>query len=1549
MWCRKKLIYTTVFILFAFSTLKLAADVPALEEQYRRNGEIYLLMSYKEVPAGDHTGVHRLSDPAGAGLYIGKLYEPGSSIGICVDLNRMIYTFTEDKSAKKYEFLPNMKLMRQVVDDSAYSGNLTRAQAIADYGYHAYWHADHRPENSTGHRAPVYRTGPAGRYVRATGQAVAGNGKWPTDASKIPAIKAQKACCQTYSSENQPKVAEMEAVDPPPSGVNPLPTIKVGNVKVQDPIEPGKQWYKIPNGSWYSTWQSKPTQSGSPGPDPDKKFYQVFGDFVEGKPRYWKLTTWDSNTKSPDDDPTIGDTVGTTYDIKISRTILAGCLDGCGGATGSGEGSANPMYVSVAFQPPMGGGQSRTYLYSREIPSPEYSLTLSVGGNTAQDYTPEDANPIIGEPFDMGSTPEKGTRWVGISLRDSTSDYVYTLSSALINRWYEEATPGTGDFSIDAIGVSNQWNQLGGIVYAYDKSMGQILKFTRNEKEGGITTQFEAVDVGNKVDAIAADGFGSLYYSRNAQDPEEADPRAKFETAPSYIYQASLLKTDDGSNEGVAFYEQKFNKTVYERNVDDGQTESKGVYPLGSTYYARRFVLPTGATIDLNKKNFEANMRAAGGEWAGWLPGLPSKKELKNGAKPPVVTYDPIDAPDHIELTVINVPTPPNVNRFEDAGRVDIAGPFTNYPVPSTTSTNQGAGLSQTATLNPKTPYFYMPENYPLFPNPVDPTSQPDWNDNEFMAGFVNTVEEGSVRYTWKLWTVGAPTVNHPENKPEVFVDEPPITESVTDPYFVFYSPVGGKYILTLSATFNWYDYTQLPFGGMYGDVHTDTGKYRADVRQEDEKAIGRPRSTLVAAVENAFSGSEIWPGLSSKLDTIIPVGGNTIAAIPINVSTDTPDIATDTLVAKIERCDDMTAPEADREWNGHDLEDGYNHGVFAGPATFGWCIEEKYLDHMFFDISTSNETRDTEANYNYVASRITNSDDPLYVNKDPLLRFANNVGDLKWDGNVVLTGVMYMAHGGQAVRLFGTDANPAVTVAQQKDAYGEAPIQIPSDPKFHRLTMTARRNFKYKVTPIAIITNPTTEEETEMPLSPIWLTNVMNIEAEALILGVDKSKPTLMQNQTNPRNIFGFTNQPLASGIGPDGKTNPANIYFQLSDNNPWENSSETGVSKEDSADNRIHNDGYASDKTSEYNLKPVFSKENRSASLKYEFITAPSQYAAPVGLNTQLLSGSNIFVAKNTPGADTQTDSYLGFTVALSEIGYGNIAKNYANNTPGYQPYKFDVIATDSSGNSESYKLNLVLNVRDNVPPIPWVTMIDGKTDERSLIPAIADLPQSGYQQLPFELMETITNAESTATTWNPGNNGNIPGITGRQLRALPQKSAAVVAPAATGDVEAVAALVQQGIPPNFLEDSVEFSMYPFGTDNAGGATATVTVGYLDAVSGDAKTWSSQNSTTRNAGTLAPNIATGGALLGFFRGLPGDFPMFSPVVITAEDDARDWNYFVSDDGSANWTWPDSGPGPKLNNANPAMKPNTRTLNTMLLIYDSRMRIRTLDSRQQK
>ena len=102
-----------------------------------------------------------------------------------------------------------------------------------------------------------------------------------------------------------------------------------------------------------------------------------------------------------------------TKEERTSRDVYAGCLDGCGGASGSGSAEAAKMLSDIAFQPPMKSNPSRTYFYSRTVDTPNWSMTLN--------NSPINP-PIIGKPAALD------TYWLCISLKSAVDDSVIHLS-----------------------------------------------------------------------------------------------------------------------------------------------------------------------------------------------------------------------------------------------------------------------------------------------------------------------------------------------------------------------------------------------------------------------------------------------------------------------------------------------------------------------------------------------------------------------------------------------------------------------------------------------------------------------------------------------------------------------------------------------------------------------------------------------------------------------------------------------------------------------------------------------------------------------------------------------------------------------------------------------------------------------------------------------------------------------------------------------------------------------------------------------------------------
>ncbi|MFZ2957985.1 MAG: hypothetical protein WA705_13940 [Candidatus Ozemobacteraceae bacterium] len=122
--------------------LLLPLPVYPLAVQYNRNGECYLLLG-----DGAFKGVYRLNNPAGeGGIPIGLLYNNFfTSIGLSVDLNRVVYSFSETVDPGYTVVVGNIS--RQVLNGTQ--------PGEANWGYHSPYHADYHGGG------PIYR--PSGK------------------------------------------------------------------------------------------------------------------------------------------------------------------------------------------------------------------------------------------------------------------------------------------------------------------------------------------------------------------------------------------------------------------------------------------------------------------------------------------------------------------------------------------------------------------------------------------------------------------------------------------------------------------------------------------------------------------------------------------------------------------------------------------------------------------------------------------------------------------------------------------------------------------------------------------------------------------------------------------------------------------------------------------------------------------------------------------------------------------------------------------------------------------------------------------------------------------------------------------------------------------------------------------------------------------------------------------------------------------------------------------------------------------------------------------
>ena len=532
-------------------------------------------------------------------------------------------------------------------------------------------------------------------------------------------------------------------------------------------------------------------------------------------------------------------------------------------------------------------------------------------------------------------------------------------------------------------------------------------------------------------------------------------------------------------------------------------------------------------------------------------------------------------------------------------------------------------------------------------------------------------------------------------------------------------------------------------------------------------------------------------------------------------------------------------------------------------------------------------------------------------------------------------------------------------------------------------------------------------------------LPGFITLEGKAKVRIIDNKPPRIVWSKTNPNNLFGITGRDLKEGDGRNGKKNPSNINIYIKDDNPWD-----AIESEKGLNLAQHNDNYSANvnirnninnlklqrkPTSSQNLKPVFSREAKEVRLYFE--TAQRQtdnenkgkvkvdradklYTGTfsvTGRNFDMYDSEYLFYYKNDGTRYEKSLKYASSTydcsltsfysetrydIPLSGLKLGTDGTNmtrtvpdgYANNTPGYRPYKFFVSSRDSSGNDMASKtLNLVLNVKDDIPPMGYGSMFDSKTQLMSYFPyrnvcekgSTSDKENTCSYSLSGEKYFALTLNDSLirSNTWvAEGANGFINGLdTGITYRAMsPTQNDAIVTKANSNSL--FNTQVSKNISPRATEDNVECGFEVYVSDNCGGATATLTLSWYgfgtnsNSLSPLSKTitsgWrsgaeiDSKNILATESIYLDKSIENTYHLI--FRGEANDFPMQIPIVITATDDARDWDYYNPPswddkrDDYDNWT------DGRCVKGDPAV--NTRKFRTSLGVFGSQLDIRVLD-----
>ncbi len=1180
----------------------------ALDDNYLRNGECYL-----SIGQGTHKGIYRLNN-AVTGEYFNSHTSPqkkfkvisdnfNDSMGFAVDLDRNIYTFSEE--------IPNPtpvartgNIYRQVLDSS---NGMT--ENGSDYGSWSYHHYDARQVKRG---SDIYRTNnqSSPRYIRGS--------------SSIRALGPG-------TSATKPVGYKLPALGDPTNERDYLALREYS----------GRNWYAIPNGSWYSSWHRNQYSSTSG--------YMVYNDTEKVVNHNYHKVTWTNSTPASNDVdyPTTGsmgaNPIATSEEVTTERYFVCGCLDSCQADGGTGTSDPEKPKTDIAMQPKLQGSTGdRIYSLSHLENSSQYTLTRVVGTGGAADYSTSSL--IRGFPEKLDSY------WIGISLRDKDTDYVYVMGDQQVKEWYQLSTGDTppSDMKITAASVSNQWNQKGGIIYAYDKGKNKVYKFVcedigRKDNPGfsadkpmsvidvkGVVDSMGGDGDNSELDSIKSDGFGNLYMALSfpSVDRSTFNPPEHFRLKDAI--HMCVVAAGDGYTKCNFIFPQEYGKVVFKKDVKRDEITEVGRIVYGRTYYHLQVKVSDAVYTQLAALNYPNS------SWYGIISDASeSDSEIGingytfcnisdfarfylsgKGCMCPGYSEFTGNDPDVCRLAVINVPTPPEVLSIDGTKEsfLDIIGPYTSYQpyIPGTSNTNQGANLRTDLTsLNQSTVYFYMVENYPLFENAQDPNEDLDWDGDTRLGGFVSSIQDpypagyedhrGTIRYHWKTWMVedgyGNPIC---ELVNESSYDPVNVANNDGMPSEVIYSPSKGKYILTCQVDYDWYNYDAILFGEtveVLQDPRVDKkGKFALPSYSGKLTTFISPTQRLsqikamsdFAFMENAKDYSNDPDGVPIDYTVIYGSDPNSFWAMePIVVAGDKPDTLEGTDIAIIEKCDlirdssgQLVATSTywidDSFWNTVPSDTGY-YGL-ENNKEYCWRINLASQTNLLKDISAVNGVDDPNStNFNYVASKLlekNGTDD--FVFGDMTGTFQNNVGDVKWqDDWITVSAELEYELPGEGKKTMPLMGNTGTTrIALRHGLYLPQPNPthieeadwdkhvtvvattstnlIPTDPKDAKIIITLKRN--YKCTLQGTYNDPSYGGiNIKLPYY-----GVISLSGVADVRVMDTREPAILWDETSPNNLFGVTGLELKDAFA-DGSANPTGepqdkIKFAFYDNNSWE-----------------------------------------------------------------------------------------------------------------------------------------------------------------------------------------------------------------------------------------------------------------------------------------------------------------------------------------------------------------------------------------------------------
>ena len=499
--------------------------------------------------------------------------------------------------------------------------------------------------------------------------------------------------------------------------------------------------------------------------------HRVVKEHLTEYTRDLKLTAMNINNKSNPfrDNLLCADVARVPTNTEGTAQTLGECVDGCIRMQPNVQlpGIQSPI-LALAYSSQV----KRSYLYNRPFGETTYTI-VGLGDGDVQ----------------VGQGANLTCNFIGISTKNSDSNYVYLLGSDVINDWMRASNcpPAmyiTNPEDLACVAVSDQWWQSGGIVYAYDSRKGKIYSFVR--VENGRSGPPDEIDVhfeGLLPDKIGADGFGNLYVLKTELDPADTTNFGKdgTETSRRYIF------SYNNRNHYVAIYRQMIYKTVFKRpyGLNSNFVKINNRIPIGYNEYEREYITDDN---DINsKKNWTSNLIRT--------------------------RCDSDNANIRTELAVINVPTPPEPENVDAIA--DCCGPMdlTSTGFANASPDNDDGSYSSTRNI------FFLAENAPYYDaNGINVSGGTEDIDGDGVIGrFPNTIDESSVVYHWKIVKTKdrfGNTIN--PGDPDYLV-----LDTVGDYLLVFPSLLEGEFDVGVKVEYRYYDYTKLKVGALASEKST--------------------------------------------------------------------------------------------------------------------------------------------------------------------------------------------------------------------------------------------------------------------------------------------------------------------------------------------------------------------------------------------------------------------------------------------------------------------------------------------------------------------------------------------------------------------------------------------------------------------------------------------------------------------------------------------------------------------------------------------------------